>query len=379
MDEIAMNFVVEKQDLSSQARAGLLQTAHGVLETPCFMPVGTQATVKTLSCDDLKGCGVQGILCNTYHLMLRPGVDTVARAGGLHRFMAWDGAIITDSGGFQIFSLSELKKVTTGGVEFKSHLDGSRKFLSPRDAVEIQGKLGSDIALCLDECLPYPVSYESACNSVNLTLEWAALSKQFHAPFQDRQGLFGITQGSVYKDLRAQCTERMVALGFDGYAIGGLSVGEPDVLMYEVLDDCMGLVPLSKPRYVMGCGTPVNLLECVARGVDMFDCVMPTRNGRNGLCFTSTGRVVITNHRYREDFRPIDERCGCETCRTYTRAYVRHLMNAGEILGLRLASVHNVAFYTGLMRQARAAILGGRFSEFKSNFVRDFSQEEIDS
>jgi queuine tRNA-ribosyltransferase len=371
-----MEYQLIKKDLKSGARAGLIKTLHGEAETPCFMPVGTKATVKTLSSEELYQIGARGLLCNTYHLMLRPGAEIIAKAGGLHSFMNWKGIILTDSGGFQVFSLADLKKVTRQGVEFKSHIDGTKYFLSPQEAVRIQGLLGADIALCLDECLSYPATYDSACNSIKLTLEWAKISKTAHAPYDEKQALFGIVQGSIFKDLRLSCLEEMVDMDFDGYAMGGLSVGEPDLLMYEVLDETVRFMPENKPRYVMGCGTPQNLIECVEDGIDFFDCVLPTRNGRNGTIFTSRGKLTITNSRFKEDFSPLDEACSCETCKNYTRAYLRHLFHSEEILGLRLASHHNVAFYVNLMKSMREAILKDRFAEFKKEFLNQFSREE---
>ncbi|MBI1871526.1 MAG: tRNA guanosine(34) transglycosylase Tgt [Chlamydiae bacterium] len=364
-----MTFQLLKKDKETRARAGLLTLTHGQVETPCFMPVGTQATVKTLSPDELRSSGVQGILCNTYHLMLRPGADIIGKAGGLHKFMNWDGVILTDSGGFQVFSLAKLRKVSSKGIEFRSHLDGSKWFLTPEEAIRIQGILASDVALCLDECLPYPSSYESTCNSVLLTLEWAKISKKAHQPFEESQALFGIIQGSVFKDLRVRCIEGLREVGFDGYTFGGLSVGEPDLLMYEVLEETVDPIPENKPRYVMGCGTPLNLLECIERGIDLFDCVLPTRNARNGTVFTHQGKITLTNSRLKDDFSSLDEACGCTTCKNYSRAYLRHLFQAGEILGMRLASIHNVFFFVNLVKQARAAILTNRFTAFKADFL----------
>ena len=375
-----MQYEIIKKDPICRARAGVMTTAHGSLCTPCFMPVGTQATVKTLTTEELKVAGVEGILCNTYHLMLRPGVEIIQRAGGLHRFMNWRGVILTDSGGFQVFSLNELRKVTQKGVEFRSHIDGKKCFLSPQEAMRIQGLLDSDVALCLDECLSYPASHDSACNSVKLTLEWAEISKHVHSSYNDRQALFGIVQGSVFKDLREQCIEGLVKIGFDGYAIGGLSVGEPDLLMYEVLRENVWKLPEEKPRYLMGCGTPENLIESVENGVDLFDCVLPTRNGRNGTVFTSKGKLTITNRCFQEDFNPLDDECSCYTCRNYTRAYLRHLFMAREILGMKLASLHNVAFYINLMKKMRESIVVGLFQNFKKDFYAKYlettNQEE---
>lgn len=369
-----MEFKIIRKDATCRARAGIMKTAHGELHTPSFMPVGTQATVKTLTSEELKSVGVQGILCNTYHLMLRPGVEIIAKAGGLHKFMNWNGVILTDSGGFQVFSLNELRKVTRKGVEFRSHIDGSKCFLSPQEAMRIQGLLGSDVALCLDECLSYPASYDSACNSVKLTLEWAEISKDVHHSFNEEQALFGIVQGSVFQDLRAKCIDGLVEIGFDGYAIGGLSVGEPDLLMYEVLRENVWKLPEEKPRYLMGCGTPANLLESIENGVDLFDCVLPTRNGRNGTVFTSRGKLTITNGRYKEDFTPLDDECLCYTCQNYTRAYLRHLFMAREILGMKLASLHNVAFYINLMKKVRESIAEGLFLIFKKDFYAKYSE-----
>jgi queuine tRNA-ribosyltransferase len=260
-------------------------------------------------------------------------------------------------------------------VEFRSHIDGSKHFLSPEEAIRIQGLLNSDIALCLDECLSYPASYDSACNSVKLTLEWAAISKESHKLFREKQALFGIVQGSVFKDLRAQCTEGLIQIGFDGYAIGGFSVGEPDLLMYEILDDTIEFFPENKPRYLMGCGTPANLLECIEDGVDLFDCVLPTRNGRNGTVFTKRGKLVLSNRRFKEDFSPLDEDCGCYTCQNHSRAYLRHLFNSEEILGMRLASLHNVFFYVDLMKQARQAVINGNYLNFKTEFLKSYSYQ----
>ncbi|MBI1883617.1 MAG: tRNA guanosine(34) transglycosylase Tgt [Chlamydiae bacterium] len=372
-----MNFKLLKKDTRTNARLGLMETTHGWVETPAFMPVGTQATVKTLSAEDLKKIGVQGILCNTYHLMLRPGVDIIQRAGGLHTFMNWDRPIITDSGGFQVFSLAELKKITKKGVEFQSHVDGSKWFLSPEEVMRIQGLLGSDIALCLDECLPYPSDYDSACNSVERTLEWAKICKLSHAPYEESQALFGIVQGSVFCDLREKCSLALSEIRFDGYALGGLSVGEPDLVMYEVLDKTVGFLPENKPHYLMGSGTPPNLLHAITRGIDFFDCVIPTRNARNGTLFTRKGKLTITHNRFKNDFSPVEERCPCETCRSYTRAYLRHLFNAGEILGMRLASIHNVSFYIELMKDVRQAIGENHFLEFKESFISQFLSQEV--
>ena len=361
-----MEFNLEKTDEKSSARAGVLTTSRGEIKTPVFMPVGTQGTVKTLSSEDLDEIGIKIILGNTYHLFLRPGTDIIRKAGGLHQFMNWQRPMLTDSGGFQVFSLSKLRKITDNGVEFQSHIDGSYRFLGPDEAMQIQGVLGSDIAMCFDECTPFPCEYNYAKESVLVTLKWSQRCKDIQ---NENQALFGIVQGSTFQDLRLMCCDELIAMDFDGYAVGGLSVGEPDILMYEVLDYTCPRLPAEKPRYLMGCGTPLNLLECVERGIDMFDCVMPTRNGRNGTAFTARGKVVVRNSLYKEDWKPLDEDCSCLVCRKYTRGYIRHLFSAGEILGLRLVTYHNLYFYNNLMKQIRESILNGTFSEFKKAFV----------
>ncbi|MBN2356056.1 tRNA guanosine(34) transglycosylase Tgt [candidate division KSB1 bacterium] len=370
-------FKIVKHDTNSSARAGLLHTAHGTVRTPVFMPVGTQATVKTLSPKDLRDIGAGMILNNTYHLYLRPGAELIRKAGGLQKFSAWYGPILTDSGGYQVFSLSELNKITEKGLHFQSHIDGSRHFFSPEKVVEIQRDLGSDIMMVLDECAPYPCDWQYARKAHQLTVQWAERSLQAFLDHPERHGypqmLFAIVQGSVYPDLRRQSAEALVQMDFPGYAIGGLSVGEPKSAMFEMTQVCSEILPPNKPRYLMGVGKPSDLLRGIELGIDMFDCIMPTRNGRNGTAFTTKGQIVIKNARFREDFSPLDERCDCYTCRTFTRAYLRHLFNAQEILALRLISLHNVHFYLRLMEAARRAILKNEFSSFKKQFLARYA------
>jgi queuine tRNA-ribosyltransferase len=366
-------FRLEHVDAASgKARAGRIRTDHGEIETPVFMPVGTQATVKTLPPRDLLEAGAQVILGNTYHLYLRPGDALIRQAGGLHRFMSWPRPILTDSGGYQVFSLAELRSLKEDGVRFQSHIDGSYHFFTPEKVIDIEKNLGADLIMVLDECAPYPCSREYAEKSLALTLNWAKRCKAHFestpAVHSHRQFLFGIVQGSTYPDLRRQSAESLIELGFDGYAIGGLAVGEPKTMMLEMTELCTEILPADTPRYLMGVGKPEDLVEAVARGVDMFDCVIPTRNGRNGTVFTWEGKLVIKNAAFREDFRPIDERCGCYACRNFTRAYIRHLFQTDEILGLYLASLHNVYFYLDLMRTVRQAILEDRFAEFYRQF-----------
>ena len=369
-------FHIEQTDPGCEARAGVLNTAHGVIRTPIFMPVGTQATVKTLSPADLEAIGAQIILSNTYHLYLRPGAALVRQAGGLQKFSAWNRPILTDSGGYQVFSLSALNKIKPEGFHFRSHIDGSRHLFTPEKVVEIQRDLGSNIMMVLDECSPYPCDYHYAAKAHRLTLDWAIRSRQAFAETGSRhdfeQHQFAIVQGSVFPDLRRDSARALVDLDFPGYGIGGLSVGEPKEAMLEMTAIVTELLPHHKPRYLMGVGKPQDLLEGIERGVDMFDCIMPTRNGRNGTAFTSTGQIVIKNARFRDQFVPLDEECGCYTCQTFTRAYLRHLFNAQEVLVLRLVSLHNVHFYLRLMEQARAAILAGRFVAFKRQFLEKY-------
>ena len=353
-------------DKYTGARRGRLHTPHGVIETPIFMPVGTQATVKTFTPDELKMCGAQIILSNTYHLHLRPGEDLVAEAGGLHKFMNWDRPILTDSGGFQVFSLSELRKLTEDGVEFRSHLDGSRHYFSPEVSVGVQEKLGSDIMMQFDECSPWPCDYDRARKAMHRTLRW--LDRCMKAKTRQDQALFGIVQGAFYKDLRIECSKEMAKLDLPGFGIGGLSVGEPKEVMYDMLEAIAPYMPEHKPRYLMGVGSPDCLVEGVLRGVDMFDCVLATRVARNGTAFSQGGRLVIRNAAYAHDFGPMEEGCDCYACKNFSRAYIRHLFKAEEILALRLISIHNVRFLLRQMEQIRAAIEQDCMREYAEEF-----------
>lgn len=357
-------FEIVATDPHSRARAGRLHTPHGTVETPVFMPVGTLGTVKGLTQEVLEELGAEILLCNTYHLYLRPGHDRIRNLGGLHRFVSWSRPIITDSGGFQVFSLAALRRLSEQGVTFRSHLDGSEHFFSPEFALEVQNALGSDIVMPLDDCTEFPVSHEQARKSMEMTLRWAERSRNRWRERPGPAALFGIIQGSVYPDLRRESAERTVELGLAGYAVGGLSVGEPRPLTFEMLDAAEPLLPRHQPRYMMGAGSPEELAEYVALGVDMMDCVLPTRNARNGLLFTSQGRLIIRHACYAEDPKPPDERCGCPVCRRYSRAYLRHLFLSGEILSSVLNTIHNLYFYLDRMRQIRQAVLLGGFSEF---------------
>lgn len=375
-----MSFKLIVKDKETKARCGLLHTAHGDVETPTFMPVGTQATVKALSNRDLLDAGIKMILSNTYHLYLRPGEDIIKRAGGLHEFCGWDGPILTDSGGFQVFSLATLMKVTEKGVGFSSHLDGSKHFLTPEDVIDLQCSFKSDIMMPLDECVQYPCLEDRAKNSLDLTMNWAERSKREFdkvttSPSHQttRQLLFGIVQGSTYLDLRREAVERLLEIGFDGYAIGGVSVGEPEELIYQITDSTTFFMPKEKPRYLMGVGTPPDVIKAVSMGIDMFDCVVPTRNGRSGTAFTATGRIILRNTAYSGDFSPIDKDCSCYACKNHTRAYIRHLFNTDEILGLSLVSLHNIHFYAKLMDNIRNAIKSNQFKGFKEEFLRRYN------
>lgn len=364
---MASPYTLHQKSSQCEARRGEVKTKHGIFQTPVFMPVGTQATVKGVTPDNLKELGAEIILANTYHLFIRPGHKLVKDLGGLHKFMNWDRPILTDSGGFQIFSLSDLAKITEEGAAFKSHLDGSQLFLSPEDAISVQEALGTDIMMCLDTCIPYPATRDETVAATALTRRWAKRCRDA----QDRQTgqlLFGIIQGGMYEDLRGEAMADLFEIGFDGYAMGGLSVGEPKELMYEMTEKTALLMPEDYPRYLMGVGTPEDLVEGVFRGVDMFDCVMPTRNARNGMLFTSEGRLVIRNAQYSEDPRPVDEACSCYTCRNYSRAYLRHLYKAREILSSHLNTIHNLHYYAGLMAGIRKAIEEDRFLEFRKDF-----------
>ena len=373
------------RDPGSSARLGRIETAHGTIETPVFMPVGTQGTVKALTNEMLEQAGATVILGNTYHLFLRPGHDVINRLGGLHRFTSWDRAILTDSGGFQVFSLGDLRKISEEGVEFQSQLDGSRHVLSPERAIDIQVALGSDIVMAFDECTPFPATFAEAESSLQLTERWARRCRTRFDQFLSsggsdidvvnrNQALFGISQGSVFRDLRRQSVEGLLEIGFDGYAIGGLSVGEDKDSMFDVIASTAPLLPEDKPRYLMGVGTPEDLVESVRLGIDMFDCVMPTRNARNGQLFTRFGRLNVKNARYKEDSRPIDESCGCPVCGRYSRAYLRHLYMSAEILGSTLSTLHNVCFYLDTMLRMRQAISLGAFDEFHKTFLSDLAR-----
>lgn len=368
-------FDLKKTDSSSSARLGELKTAHGIIETPAFMPVGTQATVKALTPEDLLSVGAQIILANTYHLYLRPGHKTIERLGGLHRFMHWDGPLLTDSGGFQIYSLSGLRDISEEGVRFKSHLDGSVLFLSPEDAIAVQEAFGTDIMMCLDTCIPYPCSYPETMEATKLTSRWAARSKDARN-HGNGQHLFGIVQGGMFEDLRRMSVEDILKIGYDGYAIGGLSVGEPKHVMIEVIEKTVPYLPDGSPRYLMGVGAPEDIMECVSRGIDMFDCVLPTRNARNGMLFTSFGSIIIKNSRYKEDENPIDGDCSCYTCRNYSRAYLRHLFVSREILSYRLNTIHNLHFYLKTMEEIRRAIKKDAFREYREDFYRSRENSE---
>ncbi len=362
-----MDFKLHKVDKHSKARLGEINTLHGKVPTPIFMPVGTQGTVKSLTPEHLRDANAIAILCNTYHLSLRPGEDIVKDCGGLHKFIGWDRPIITDSGGYQVFSLSEFAKISDGGVEFKSPIDGSVKFLSPEKATNIQESLGADIIMAFDECVAYPCEKDVAKVAMERTIRWAKRCLEAHS--DKNQALFGIVQGSVFKDLRLECAEKLVELDFDGYSIGGLSVGEGRLLMNEVLDYVACALPETKPRYLMGVGFPIDILDAVERGVDMFDCIIPTRNGRNGCAFTNSGKKNVFNSKYKDLDAPIDDECECYACRNFSLAYIRHLFNAKEILGLTLLSLHNISFFTKMMSDARLAIMEDNFLQFKADFL----------
>ncbi len=368
---MVINYELIAQDPATGARAGLLHTPHGTFKTPMFMPVGTQATVKTVTPDELEEMGAQIILGNTYHLFLRPGTELIAEAGGLHDFMNWHKGILTDSGGFQVFSLGDTRKIKEEGVYFRSILDGSKQFLSPEVATRAQEELGSDIAMAFDECIPYPAEYDYAKKSTERTTRWAERCLKAHTR-KDR-GMFGIIQGGMYKDLRKQSAAEIISLPFDGFAIGGLSVGEPHDLMYEILEHTTQYMPVNKARYLMGVGTPDCLVEGVARGVDMFDCVFPTRVARNGMAMVHSGRMNMKNKQYERDFTPIEEGCQCYTCRHFTRAYIRHLYKAEELLAFRLITIHNLFFLLQFMRDMRQAIIDGNFGDFRESFMAGYS------
>ena len=384
-------FKLVHKDKNSKARLGVLETAHGKVNTPIFMPVGTQGTVKAISNDELLECGAEIILGNAYHLNLRPGLEIIKKAGGLHKFMGWQGPILTDSGGYQVFSLAKLRSLSEEGAEFSSHIDGSRHFITPEKAIEIQEVLGSDIMMTFDECVHYPAARDYVEQSLDLTTKWAKRSKEYSMAGSRRAGLnlpygpagagaeqsrgqllFGIVQGGTYLDLRKKAVEDLLAIGFDGYAIGGVSVGEPQNLVHEISSYTASLLPEESSRYLMGMGTPADMLEAISNGIDMFDCVVPTRNGRNGQAFTWSGELQLRNAGYKEDFSPIDKDCECMACRLHTRAYIRHLFNTEEILGLRLVSLHNIHFYVKLIQKSRQAIKDDCFESFSLEFANRY-------
>jgi queuine tRNA-ribosyltransferase len=385
------NFELLASDQHSKARHGRMITAHGVIDTPAFMPVGTQGSVKGVSPRELRELDAQIILGNTYHLFVRPGLDVIKHFGGLQKFMNWDGPILTDSGGYQIFSLAKLRKITDDGVEFQNHIDGARAFISPEVAMEIQAAFGADICMALDECVPYPCEYDYAAQSAEMTTRWAKRCKEWKrrngetangrvadspvCPFSDSM-LFGIVQGATFDDLRRASAQAIVNLDFDGYAIGGVSVGEPEDEMMRAVESAEPFLPRNKPRYAMGLGTPPQMLEMIARGMDMFDCVLPTRLARNGTAFTEIGTINLKNADFALDKRPIEENCTCPACGEFTRGYIRHLVKAEEILGLRLITLHNLHFYLTLMNRARTEIEGATFNQFRKAFVADYKTRD---
>ena len=371
-----MRFKIEHRDVSSKARSGVLSTSHNSFSTPVFMPVATQATVKGIDFRDLREIGVNMVISNAYHLYMRPGEGIIKLSGGLHGFSGWDRSITTDSGGFQVFSLAELNKIREEGVEFQSHIDGSRHFFTPESVLEFQLVLGSDIMMPLDECVRYPSPKGYVEDSVALTLRWLKRSRDLFRTKETASALFGIVQGGVYKDLRKISAEATAALDMDGYSLGGMAVGEPGELLREIADYTVAFLPEDKVRYLMGVGTPVDILEAISSGIDMFDCVIPTRNGRNGQAFTSRGELNIKNASFKEDSRPIEEGCSCLACREHSRSYIRHLFNTREMNGPRLVSLHNIHFYTRLMELSRLAIKLGKFSSFKKEFTKKFSSGE---
>lgn len=378
MTKPAVWYELIKEEKHTGARLGILHTPHGSFPTPMYMPVGTLATIKGLSPEELKEMGADVVLANTYHLWLRPGEDLVAEAGGLHKFMNWDKGILTDSGGFQVFSLSDMRKITEEGVHFRNHINGEKLFLSPEKAIHIENQLGADIIMSFDECPPFDQSYDYVKRSIERTTRWAERGLLAHQRPQD-QALFGILQGAGYKDLRLAHAQEMIAMDFPGYSIGGLSVGESKEEMNEVLDYLTPIMPKHKPRYLMGVGSPDSLIDGVIRGVDMFDCVLATRIARNGTCMTSQGRLVVKNAQYARDFRPIDEKCDCYTCKHYSRAYIRHLIKCDEIFGLRLASIHNVHFLLNLMKQVRYHIENDSLLDFRQAFFEEYGYSKANA
>jgi queuine tRNA-ribosyltransferase len=375
-------FELLAQHSVSKARRGRLTTAHGLIDTPAFIPVGTQGSVKAMTPRELRELNAQIVLGNTYHLFVRPGLDVIKHFGGLHKFMNWNGPILTDSGGYQIFSLAKLRKITEEGVHFQNHVDGKAAFITPEIAMQIQAALGSDIAMVLDECAPYPCEYDYAARSAEMTTRWAKRCKsEFeirNSKFEIKRQLFGIVQGAIFEDLRQQSAQAMVDLDFDGYAIGGVSVGEPEEEMMRAVESAEPCLPKDKPRYAMGLGTPPQLLEMIARGMDMFDCVLPSRLARNGTAFTAQGTINLKNAEFALDKRPIEENCACPTCREFARGYIRHLIKAEEILGLRLITLHNLHFYLDLMNRARTEIERGTFDQFRRGFAMGYKVRDVD-
>jgi len=371
----AIKFEIIKKCNKTGARLGRVYTKHGYFDTPAFMPVGTQGTVKTMSPCELKDIGAQIILSNTYHLYMRPGPVIIKEAGGLHKFISWDSSILTDSGGFQVFSLNALRDISDDGVTFKSHIDGSKHFFTPEKSIQIQNSLGADIIMCFDECAPYPSSFEYVEQAVKRTTTWALRCKNAHANSSE-QALFGIVQGGIFKELREKSANELIDIGFPGYAIGGLSVGEPKEKMYEMLDYTVPILPEDKPRYLMGVGTPDYLIDGAIRGIDMFDCVFPTRLGRNGTVLTSKGRIIIRDALYARDFSSLDPECDCYACKNFSRAYIRHLLKCNEVLGIRLTTLHNVKFILDLMKKIRQAIMEDRLYDFKKNFFNSFGYND---
>lgn len=374
-------FSIIKKDKNCNARVGVIKTTHGEVNTPVFMPVGTQASVKALSSEDLKEIGAEMILGNTYHLYLRPGHQLIEKAGGLHKFMSWDKPILTDSGGFQVFSLNSLVKTSEEGVRFQSHLDGSYHLFTPEKVMEIEHALGADIIMCLDEPAFYPCSFEQAEKANKLTLNWAKRCKEAHEEIKNKggkqgQALFGIIQGGTYPELRKQSAEALVEMDFPGYAVGGLSLGEPKSNTMEMVELSVSYISEDKPRYLMGVGTPEDIVDSIQQGIDMFDCVLPTRNARNASLFTRYGKLIIKNSEHADDFTPVDQECNCSTCRNYSRAYLRHLFNTGEISALRLATIHSLHFYMELTKKAREAILSDNFLEWKKSFLEKYQTNE---
>jgi len=371
----ALQFEISHRDSIGFARRGHLKVPHGMVETPVFMPVGTQATVKAMTPRDLDEIGAQVILGNTYHLMLRPGAPLIEQLGGLHRFMAWDGPILTDSGGFQVWSLGDLRSIEAHGVRFRSHIDGDEVFLGPKESMNIQRQLGSDIVMTFDECTPYPATEDEARSSMELSMRWARECRE-HLPPNPEQALFGIVQGGMYPELRLESLQQLLDIGFEGIAIGGLSVGEPKEEMLSILDALASRMPTDKPHYLMGVGTPADLIEGIDRGIDMFDCVMPTRNARNGTLFTDSGAIHIKQARFRDDPRPLMENCKCYACQHFSRAYLRHLYVSKEILSSRLNTVHNLHYYCALMRRARTSIEAGQWPEFRNQFLCGYNSNQ---